>query len=487
MFSSAGLFQKLRCPDQNCSRPRDSCIFSHQADLAPPPPLKIPAQEQVASSSRQGSSTVPAKRPFSPPKANQINNFEDSPPQKLLKTGTAQKPRAVPVASSSSDRQGPPILKVAAAMSTVAVPVRQTMLTNLYNHFMVLYQNIAQNPHLASEHALKQEQEIYQKSNKLTYRNAVIHSIASLKRRSLPDSPSHESVGTEAEIAARAVAKNAISSLTLTRAHLVPYIVSLTELENWGYITAIPDGPGGTQPSKEGQLANCERCGQPFQVRRDPGQDECFYHHGKAYGRKIGGERIRVYTCCGKSLSDADGCTRGPHVFNESDPVDLHARHAFSFLSDPTAADPSCLDFARISAVDGSGKEIFDELVRMDDGVEIMCAIPFFSPETHCKALLPLASIRKSLDSFINSETILIGHGLENDLRTLRIIHHKCVDTAILFPHKSGAPFRRSLKDLVREHLNQVIQQGDGTTGHSSVEDCVAALNLVKFKVINNK
>jgi RNA exonuclease 1 len=27
---------------------------------------------------------------------------------------------------------------------------------------------------------------------------------------------------------------------------------------------------------------------------------------------------------------------------------------------------------ARVSVVDGSGKQIFDELVRMDDGVEVM-------------------------------------------------------------------------------------------------------------------
>ena len=27
---------------------------------------------------------------------------------------------------------------------------------------------------------------------------------------------------------------------------------------------------------------------------------------------------------------------------------------------------------ARVSVVDGSGKEVFDELVRMDDGVEVM-------------------------------------------------------------------------------------------------------------------
>jgi RNA exonuclease 1 len=34
---------------------------------------------------------------------------------------------------------------------------------------------------------------------------------------------------------------------------------------------------------------------------------------------------------------------------------------------------------ARVSVVDGSGTQIFDELVRVDDGVEIMYVDPFLS------------------------------------------------------------------------------------------------------------
>lgn len=68
--------------------------------------------------------------------------------------------------------------------------------------------------------------------------------------------------------------------------------------------------------------------------------------------------------------------------------------------------------------------------------------------EEYKKAMFPLASIRRSLDVLINSETIIIGHALDNDLKTLRMIHNRCVDTAILFPHRMGAPYRRSLRDL---------------------------------------
>ncbi|EEB98479.1 hypothetical protein MPER_02002, partial [Moniliophthora perniciosa FA553] len=199
---------------------------------------------------------------------------------------------------------------------------------------------------------------------------------------------SHSSVGTEAEITARAEAQKSLKALRLTRENLEPHIIPLLDLEKWGYIVKIPDGPGGDEPSKEGQMAKCERCGEPFMVKRDPKSDECLHHWGRLYTRTINGERTRIYSCCSKTQSD-EGCVHGPHVFYESDPQVLHARHAFSslasssFSSSRTTLDVAALDcemiyttgglrIARVSIVDGEGAKVFDELVRMDDGVEIL-------------------------------------------------------------------------------------------------------------------
>ena len=56
------------------------------------------------------------------------------------------------------------------------------MVKNLFEHFKVLYQNILdQNPTIAAEHALKQEQEVYDKVNKLTYRNVRISVLGPLR------------------------------------------------------------------------------------------------------------------------------------------------------------------------------------------------------------------------------------------------------------------------------------------------------------------
>ena len=69
-------------------------------------------------------------------------------------------------------------------------------------------------------------------------------------------------------------------------------------------------------------------------------------------------------------------------------------------------------------------------------------------PEHLERATHDLAGIRERLHALMDADSILVGHALENDLKTLRIIHHRCVDTALLFPHGSGAPYRKALRDL---------------------------------------
>jgi RNA exonuclease 1 len=77
-------------------------------------------------------------------------------------------------------------------------------------------------------------------------------------------------------------------------------------------------------------------------------------------------------------------------VFYESEVEDLHARYPFSHLQAgtdiSTALDVAAIDcemiyttgglrVARVSVVDGSGKEVYDQLVRMDQGVEVMYVV----------------------------------------------------------------------------------------------------------------
>ncbi|KAI0661013.1 ribonuclease H-like protein [Cubamyces menziesii] len=533
MFPTLGLFQSLPCPDkQHCSRLH--CLFSHSPDITSIPvtpvpvdtPKPAPAQPQASSSTSSrasrpstpaaavssASASIPAKRPVSSPlraAGSSNGTVAREPPTKLQRTGAPNRPVAVPSGPQTTST-GAPVLRVSAAHSQVPVPVRQAMLKSLYDHFVILYETILpRNPTLAAEHALKQEEEVYKKSSKLTYRNAVISSIAALKRRPKPDSVSHASVGTEEEVVAREEMRKKMTALRLTAAQLEPYVLSIDEMKTWGYIVEIPAGPGGDKPHEEGSVMTCERCNQKFLVKRREQADQCRYHWGKPYSSKVNGEKRRVYTCCART-PDEEGCQTGPHVFYETDPEDLHRRHAFTHTRPPadskggsdsttdTALDVVALDcemiyttggmrVARVSVVDSAGKEIFDEYVRMDEGVEVIDFNTRFSginEENYATAVLPLASIRQSMDAFINARTIIIGHALENDLKTLRMIHHRCVDTAVLFPHTAGPPYKRALRALAKEFLGQTIQAA-GAAGHSSVEDSIATLDLVRWHVLN--
>jgi RNA exonuclease 1 len=59
---------------------------------------------------------------------------------------------------------------------------------------------------------------------------------------------------------------------------------------------------------------------------------------------------------------------------------------------------------------------------------------------------------------FINADIIFVGHGLENDLRALRIVHGNVVDTSVIFPHPNGLPYHRSLKSFVIHFLESDIR-----------------------------
>ncbi|KAG8218586.1 ribonuclease H-like protein [Butyriboletus roseoflavus] len=509
MFSTLGLFQSLPCPRRSdCANPT-LCPFSHAPDAAlhtqliatPSDPTPTPTPPR----------TVPAKRPFELTVSTSRSEPASTASQNRIRTEASRPSRPLPVISASSaflalppphppdtHRRVRPSSEsmphsrwwpCLSARSAMAAPLArsfldrppQAMLKTLYDHFVVLYENLLpSNPTLASEHALRQEEQTHKNSTKLTYRNAVINSIASLKKRPIPTSISHPSVGTDEDIAARAEARNKLDALRLTRSVLSHLLISTDAMQQWGYITEIPDGEGGSKPHAVGDITKCERCGQPYLVSNTPAHDECTYHWGKPFSKTINGEKLRVYSCCSKTTSE-DGCSRGFHVFYESDPKDLHLRQPFSLTRSPTSRDGNdsadtafdvvALDcemiyttggmrVARVSVVDGAGTDIFDELVRMDDGVEVIDYNTRFSgikKEEHQNASLTLPLIRQSLDAFINSETIIIGHALENDLKTLRMIHYQCIDTVILFPHRAGPPYRRSLRDLSVSSRSRVL------------------------------
>ncbi|KAJ3250247.1 hypothetical protein HK103_003708 [Boothiomyces macroporosus] len=56
------------------------------------------------------------------------------------------------------------------------------------------------------------------------------------------------------------------------------------------------------------------------------------------------------------------------------------------------------------------------------------------------------------------------------------MIHENVIDTAQVFPHPKGLPYRHSLKMLVERNLGRFIQTGE----HDSFEDARACIDLLK-------
>ncbi|KAG9016632.1 RNA exonuclease 3 [Tulasnella sp. 427] len=359
------------------------------------------------------------------------------------------KAKAVPTMKSKpTPTAGPPVLQASAAASKVPLTDRQQMLGRLYAQFTTLYaQILPRKPNLASEHALAQELEIYNKTNAKTYRNGTINVLLSIKKRTSPTGLSHPSVGTEREVNSRAAAAKEYPAVLLTPDELQTALLTPEQLVLWGYVTLIPEewGPGGEEPNHTGKEVKCERCETNFTVKPNPSENECQYHWGRIWAKKIEGKRKKIYTCC-QLEHPIDGCTQGVHVFYENDSATLHKRHPFSPTEGPIEEEKEPLPIvaidcemiytttgmsvARVSVVNTEGEAVFDELIKLDPSVDVLDYNTRFSGVSSLEsATMDLTEARTALRSLIGPDTIIIGHAGENDLKTLRMIHHKVVDT----------------------------------------------------------
>lgn len=85
----------------------------------------------------------------------------------------------------------------------------------------------------------------------------------------------------------------------------------------------------------------------------------------------------------------------------------------------------------------------------------------------------------------VYKETILVGHSLENDLLALKISHDLVIDTAVLYQYSRGSRYKTALRVLSRRFLSRQIQSSG--SGHDSIEDAMAAMELALLKIRHGK
>lgn len=314
---------------------------------------------------------------------------------------------------------------------------------------------------------------------------------------------------------------------------LLPWFFAEQEaLVKHGYIPLAPSEKEVEQARKGVETAQgweqCDRCNTRFQVF--PGRraadgalttgGTCLYHHSKP--RRQTGEhadkshRDLFYACCNETVGASPGCTSSDsHVFKISEAKRLALVMPFEetppnpLLRTDTAVCFDCemgyttygMELIRLTATSWpDGRNLVDVLVRplgeiLDlnsrfSGVwptDLASASPYSAssggePPSPLQLVESLSAARALLFSHLAPNTPLIGHAIENDLNSVRIIHPSVIDTTLLYPHPRGLPMRFGLKALVKRHLERDIQMG-GELGHDSAEDARSAGDLVRSKV----
>ena len=141
-----------------------------------------------------------------------------------------------------------------------------------------------------------------------------------------------------------------------------------------------------------------------------------------------------------------------------------------------TASGSVC---ARVTLVSAALDTVYDSLVLPPEPItDYVTQFSGITAEIMKSATKDLAAVQAELLELVHADTILVGHSLDNDLRSLHFEHRKVVDTAALYPDARGRPYRRSLKLLVSQHFGATIQDGE----HDSAIDAICSLRLLQVR-----
>ncbi|KAG9194225.1 hypothetical protein G6011_04260 [Alternaria panax] len=301
-------------------------------------------------------------------------------------------------------------------------------------------------------------------------------------------------------------------------------------LDKHGYVTKLPADADVNETKlaleAAGGWEQCDRCNTRFQVfserREEDGAlttgGQCKHHWGRRiFPRKSRGAAAEPtkFSCCNGEVG-SEGCTaHNTHVYNVKDSNRLALIMPFIETPDndkvpkDAAVCFDCemgyttngLEMLRLTVITWpQHKPLVDVLVRplghvLDfntrfSGItadQFLNAKPYdpANPKPVRKDLRIVDSPHAARDLFlshVSPTTPVLGHALENDLNTIRLIHPTIIDTVLLYPNPSGLPFRFGLRKLASDYLGEQIQQG-GASGHDSYEDARTTGELVRYKI----
>lgn len=411
--------------------------------------------------------------------------------------------------------------------SKVPISVRQRYLNTIIDECLPLYQKEED----AFKRGLEEELSVYKRaSNKNVYLNVACNTIKRLRTEtaefcSSPTKPtSPQKMSHEAMLGGKNATK---TTYTLNRSggsyrgpmenfkgselcnRLSRYILTEEQLQENGYPRPDPENSSAakvyTTSQQEQNSAKlktyekiCVRCGKRFMVYPNgtyAHKEECIHHWGKAWKKKIAGYIETRYTCCQGDLG-AEGCQVAKYHVHESNKWENRMGYLRTLPCSPVpdgdygvyAMDCEMVytqggqELARVTVTDCENNSVYETLVRPDRKViDYNTRFSGITAEDMDGVTTTIRDVQAVLLSLFTEKTILIGHSLESDLVAVKIIHDTVVDTAVVFPHRLGPPYKRALKTLMAEYLKKIIQ--DDVGGHDSQEDAISCMELMQWRV----
>ncbi|XP_043909905.1 RNA exonuclease 1 homolog isoform X2 [Protopterus annectens] len=377
----------------------------------------------------------------------------------------------------------------------------------------------------AIDRALEEEKAAYDRSSsRVVYLNVAVNTLKKL--RNLIPSTSQGSKSTkavnskrvshEAVLGGKLAAKTSFSvgkSVTqqqenLTGANLYrklkAYVMTEEQLEKNGYPMPHPEKAGravilaNEEKKASDQLSRiCCRCGAEYALSVSGNyvrKEECTYHWGKLRRHRVPGGWETQYSCCSAPVG-SQGCQLAKqHVhdgrkenldgfvktFAKSLPPDGNA--GIFALDCEMCYTKIGLELTRITVINSDLKVVYDTFVKPSNPiVDYNTRFSGVTAEDLEDTTITIHDVQAVLLSMFSEDTILIGHSLESDLFALKLMHKTVVDTAIVFPHRLGLPYKRALRTLTADYLKRIIQ--DDVGGHDSSEDASSCMQLMIWKL----
>ncbi|KAF8116885.1 hypothetical protein N665_0014s0145 [Sinapis alba] len=169
------------------------------------------------------------------------------------------------------------------------------------------------------------------------------------------------------------------------------------------------------------------------------------------------------------------------YSFRSSMPLDITKTDMIAVCCEKVLCEGNTEAAVRVAAVDRNCKVILDELVKPNQPVinYRTSVTGLDSRALYLSNATPLSDIQEKLLGLFPTETIMVGHLLNKDLKALKMDHARVIDTSLLFKYEISGCIeklpRPSLDHLCKSVLGYEMLKSPGRCVH----EAVASMKLV--------